>query len=498
MEKKRVGTYRRRSTDEVHQRFTLDAQDDALKYFVKSKGPEWEIVADYADSASGRSMQRENLRRMLRDVEEGKLDIVLVHKIDRLSRRLRDFLRMMDCLSDAGVALVSVTEPIDTSHSTGRIMTSILAAFAEFEADNISERTIFGMDKKARTGKWCGGVVPYGYSYTKEKGILSINPEEKEVVRTIFHLYTEKAMGARTIARWLNGNGYRTRKGKPWSVDAIIRILRNPIYIGKILRKGKVYPGKHKKLIASSTWKNAQAILKERSEDQSLRRSNGSDYYLSGVSRCMRCLGRVVGASAWGRTRKYGYYLCNQRMKHGECDLPRMSKDRLEKAILKQLKEIFGNMNLIKELAERANRKLKKKLPNLKNELERVEKQLKEKEKLADLYFTRFEKGGSLTPLIEKRLRGIGEQCKELEQRKGELLRPMEVGQFQPASVEDIQRAIGHLEEAISQVPPSEVKKLIRLVVKRIDIHSPEHIEPYYRVPMVRVESGLAPRIGRC
>ncbi len=150
-------------------------------------------------------------------------------------------------------------------------------------------------------------------------------------------------------------------------------------------------------------------------------------------------------------------------------------------------------MSLISELVERVNRKLKKKLPNLKKELGRVERQLKEKEKSADLYFTTFEKEGFLSPLVEKKLRAIGEQCRELEKTKGEILGQMQVGQFQPASAEDIQKAIRNLEKAISDAPPSEVKKLIRLLVKRVDIHSPGHIEAYYRIPTVRIESGLAP-----
>ncbi len=327
MPRKRVGKYRRRSTDEVHQQFTLGAQADSLEYFVKSKSPEWETVADYVDSASGRTMRRDGLEQMLEDVEAGRLDIVLVHKIDRLTRRLRDFLEITDRLAKAGVTFVSVTESIDTSSSFGRALMNMLAVFAELESENNSERTIFNMDKKARTGEWCGGIVPYGYSYSKEKKALNSNDEEKEVVLAIFDLYTEKGMGGRSIARWLNGKGYRTRKGKPWSVDAIIRIVRNPIYIGKIPRKDKIYPGKHRRIPTVSVWRRAQAILKERSEDRSLGRSNGSDYFLSGISRCMRCLARVVGASAWGRSRRYGYYLCGQHLKYGECASPHIQRE---------------------------------------------------------------------------------------------------------------------------------------------------------------------------
>lgn len=491
-ERRRIGTYRRRSTDEVHQQFTLGAQDDALKSFVKSKGRDWEIAADYPDSASGRTMRREGLQRMLRDVKEGKLDIVVVHKIDRLSRCLRDFLEIIDRLAQAGVAFASVTESIDTSSHFGKALMNILAIFAELESDNISERTILGMDKKARTGEWCGGIVPYGYSNSKEKKTLVINEEEASVVREIFRLYTERGMGTRSIVRWLNSRGYRTRKGKLWSVDAIIRMLRSPVYIGKIPRKGTVHAGKHSAIVPVSAWKKAQALLKERSENRSLRRSNGSDFLLSGLSRCMRCLGRVVGASAWGRGGRYGYYLCNGRMKHGECDLPRIAKDKLERAILAQLKEIFGNGAFVKELVERVNRKLRKKRPDLKKRLQAVERQIKDKEKLADLYFQEFEKKRRLSPLVEKKLQSIAEECKELEKAKGEILGRMEVGQFHPVSAEDVERMIGNLEKALLQAPPSEVKQLLRLVVKRVDIHSPELIQPYYRVPVVRIESGLA------
>lgn len=183
-------------------------------------------------------------------------------------------------------------------------------------------------------------------------------------------------------------------------------------------------------------------------------------------------------------------------MKHGECDLPRISKEKLERAILAQLKEIFGNGALVKELVERVNRKLRKKVPDLKKELEAVERRIKGKEQLADLYFEKFERKGSLSPLVEKRLRGIAEEHTELEKTKGEIRTRMEVGQFQPVRAEDIQRVIGNLEKALLQAPPSEVKQLLRLIIKRVDIYSPELIQPYYRIPRVRIESGLAPRAG--
>ena len=309
----KVGAYIRRSTDESHQPYTLRAQRDSIANYVKSQGPEWQIVSMHEDSASGKSMKREGLETLLSRARDNEFDIVVVYKIDRISRRLRDFVEIIHLLNEAGVSFRSVTEPIDTASPMGRAFMNILAVFAEFESDFIVERTIAGMNKKAELGEWCGGTVPYGYSNMKKEKTLIANEKEAAIVERIYQLYVKRRMGARSIAKKLNTEGHRTKNSRNWSVDAIIRILRSPLYTGNIIRNGKVYPGKHSYIVTPQIWDNAQQILNERRENHSLRRSNGSDYLLSGLLRCTRCKAGLVGMSAYGRNKRYDYYCCTCR-----------------------------------------------------------------------------------------------------------------------------------------------------------------------------------------
>ena len=492
----KIASYRRRSTDEAHQPYTLPAQKDSIVNYVKSQGTDWEIVCDYQDSVTGKTMEREGLQAMLSDAKEGKFDVLVVYRIGRLSRRLRDFVQIIKILEEAGVAFKSVTEPIDTSSSLGKLLMHLLAVFAQFESDLIVERTVAGMDKKAKMGEWCGGFIPYGYTYLKEKKMLMINEEETVIIRMIFYLYTQKGMGAKSIAKKLNHEGYRTRRGHLWSVDAVIRILRSPLYVGKIARKDTLYSGKHPAIIPTEVREKAQRILNERSENHSLRRSNGSNYFLSGLLRCARCGARLVGVCAYGRREKYKYYVCNGKMKHGECGLPSMPKERLEKAIFLQLKEIFSNATLVNKVLEKVNLKLREKIPVLEKELELLDRKIRGKEDLATLYFKKFEKEKSLSSLVEKRLKNLAQELEELKQTRHKLHRKMETQRFQPASFHDIEKVIADLERTFLQASTGEVKKMLRLVIRRLDVHSPEFVEPYYRIPVVRIVSGMAPRTG--
>ncbi len=338
--------------------------------------------------------------------------------------------------------------------------------------------------------------VPYGYFYIQDEKRLTVNKSEKISVERIFSLYTEKGMGGKSIARNLNKEGQRTRKGRRWSVDAVTRILRSPLYIGKIVRRDTIHPGKHPPLISEEVWKKTQIILDERTQKRWLRRSNGSDYLLSGLLRCVCCRSHIIGASAHGRSSLYQYYGCSSKMKYGECNLPLLPKKHIEEAILGQLKEIFTNEALMSRLLEKVNLKLRERIPFVEAQLELIERKIKENEELVQLYFDKFEKEKSLSPLVKQRLQKINTELEGLKQARGKLQEEAKTEPLKPTSSEDIGRIIENLQTVLAQAAPSEAKRLLRLLVERIDVHSPHFIQPYYRIPAVRVKSGLAPRTG--
>ena len=158
----RVGVYVRRSTDDEHQPYSIEAQDARLASYIGSQ-PGWRQAARFADDASGATTARPGLRRALAAARAGMIDVLLVYRVDRLTRSLRDLVTLLDDLDHAGVAFRSATEPFDTATAIGRMLVQMLGMFAQFEQDTIIDRVIAGMERKAAAGKWKGGRRPFGY-----------------------------------------------------------------------------------------------------------------------------------------------------------------------------------------------------------------------------------------------------------------------------------------------------------------------------------------------
>ncbi len=248
----RCAIYTRKSTTEgLDSDFnTLDAQRESAEHYIKSQAAQgWTVVpARYDDGGfTGGNMERPALTRLIDDLERGDVDIVVVYKVDRLSRSLLDFARLIERFEKRGVGLVAVTQHLDTSTSMGRLTLNILLIFAQFEREIISERTRDKIAAARRRGKWTGGPLILGYRVDRERRALEIIPEEAEVVRLAFELYLRTRSIGLTAKR-LNARGFKQKKhvskagrevgGRPWDKNTVHRLLRNPLYVGKV-RQGR-------------------------------------------------------------------------------------------------------------------------------------------------------------------------------------------------------------------------------------------------------------------
>src|SRR5262245_59697350 len=195
---RRVAIYIRRSTDEDHQPFSLEAQETKLRAFVASQPGDWQIVAVYSDDASGATTDRPDLQKALRAARAGLFDTLLVYRVDRFSRSLRDLTTLLDDLADAEITFRSATEPFDTSTPVGRILVQMLGVFAEFERETIIDRVINGMERKAAKGLWTGGARPFGYVIDRSLDKPVPEPTERPTICTIFDLYTKDRLGTQT------------------------------------------------------------------------------------------------------------------------------------------------------------------------------------------------------------------------------------------------------------------------------------------------------------
>jgi len=328
-----LAIYIRVSTeDQAKEGYSLEVQREYLESFAKREGLGiFKVYQD--DGISGYSTERPALKELLKDAKEKKFDLVLVYKIDRFSRNLKDLLNLVHELSTYGVGFKSATEPFDTTTSAGKLMFQQLGSFAEFERNRIAERVFPGMVKGVQRGNWQGArYAPYGYKYNKEKKLLEIDDEETKVVKLIYTMFLcDKSI--RSITEYLTRKGYRNRKGNIFSTKLIGDILKNRIYTGKLVwnahyydktqktKKGYKYvknppekviisQGKHQPIISEEDFELVQAKLKTRRIEQ---RRKASDYPLSGILYCARCNHKYLGISSISNHRtgvKKRWYRC--------------------------------------------------------------------------------------------------------------------------------------------------------------------------------------------
>ena len=258
----KTAIYVRVSTEEqAREGYSISAQLQRLKAFCVSQN--WTVEGIYADEGvSAKDMNRPELKRMLNDIEEGKINCVLVYRLDRLTRSVFDLYKLLETFDKYECKFKSATEVYDTTTAMGRMFITIVAALAQWERENMGERMAFGKKEKARQSKWTSSHVPFGYDINKEKDKLIINPLEAKIVRKMFDLYP--TMGMRTIALYLNENKMFTRLGNNWTDNTVSQILKNPVYCGYIYWSGEVYKGHHEGIVSEEVFEETQQLIKER------------------------------------------------------------------------------------------------------------------------------------------------------------------------------------------------------------------------------------------
>src|SRR6266536_510681 len=306
----RVCLYQRISTDEDHQPTSLKTQRERLERYCEAM-EDWRSVAALEDQASGTSLDRPGLQQALDLAREKRIDLLLVYRVDRLSRKVRQLASLCEELDQLDVVLKSATEPFDTGSPAGRMMLQMLGVFAEFEHVTIVDRVTAGLERRVREGKWMSGRTPYGY--TRTNGLLVPDPVKAPVVRRIFRLYAEGKLGTTAIARKLEAEAALAPRKQGWSPNALQLILANPAYRGLIRWNDELHQGLHEPLVDQETFEHAQSILARRHEDASLRRGNPTHFLLSGLVRCGHCGRAYVGTSAHGNGGRYTYYHCSPR-----------------------------------------------------------------------------------------------------------------------------------------------------------------------------------------
>ena len=364
----RCAVYTRKSSEEgLDQEYnSIDAQRDAGHAYIASQRAEgWIPVADdYDDAAfSGGNMERPALRRLMTDVEAGKIDVIVIYKIDRLTRSLADFSKMVEVFERQGVSFVSVTQQFNTTTSMGRLMLNVLLSFAQFEREVTGERIRDKIAASKRKGMWMGGIPPLGYDVENRR--LVPNENEAKLIRHIFKRFVELGSGTMlfkelkldgvTSKAWTTQDG-KTREGKLIDKGLIYKLLNNRTYLGELRHKEQWYQAEHPPIIDRVVWDQVHAILATNGRVRGNATRATVPYLLKGIvfGNDGRALSPFHTTKKNGR--RYRYYVPQRENKEhaGASGLPRLPAAELESAVLDQLRVLLRSPDLLGEILPRA------------------------------------------------------------------------------------------------------------------------------------------------
>ena len=348
--KLRCAVYTRVSTDEqTSQEYnSLHAQRDASEAFVASQRPEgWVLVPDHYDDAgiSGATLERPALQRLLRDIEAGRVDVVVVYKIDRLSRSLMHFAKLVEVFDANNVTFVSVTQSFNTTTSMGRLTLNILLSFAQFEREVIGERVRDKIAASRARGMRMGGPVPLGYRVENRK--LLVDEAAAATVRRVFEGFAETGSATKLLPV-LRQEGILTKTGRPFDKGAVYKLLTNRVYLGEAVHKGQSLPGEHAAIVPRDVWDRVHDVLRESPRSRAARSRAQTPALLRGL--LFGPDGRALSPS---HTRKdgrlYRYYVSQAVLQGGANDAAfrRLPAGEIESLVMEQVRALLREPEIV-------------------------------------------------------------------------------------------------------------------------------------------------------
>ena len=354
----RCAIYTRKSTEQgLQQEFSsLDAQREAGQAYIQNRpGDGWcALPTSYDDGGySGGDLERPALQQLLSDIERGQVDCVLVYKVDRLSRSLLDFARLMEIFQRHEVAFVAVSQDFNTATPMGRLMLHVLLSFAQFEREIISERTRDKLAAARRKGKWLGSRPILGYNADWEASRLVIHEEEAKRVRAIFALYLE-AGSLSAALRELRRRGWRNKRsmtrtgtprgGAPFTKGTLHYLLTNVTYIGQVKYRGEIHPGEQPAIVAKEVFQRVQDLLAENRQQKTPGRRIRLQGSFQGKLFCSNCCAPMAHTFTTKGSRRYRYYVCTKD--HGLCATRSVPAGQFERYVFQELRAHFQDSGL--------------------------------------------------------------------------------------------------------------------------------------------------------
>jgi site-specific DNA recombinase len=471
--KLRCAIYTRKSTEEgLDQEFnSLDAQREAAEAFILSQRGEGLVALQerYDDGGfSGGNLARPALERLLADIRVGVVECVVVYKVDRLSRSLIDFSRIIDIFDKHNVSFVSVTQQFNTTNSLGRLTLNILLSFAQFEREIIAERTRDKVSAARRKGKWTGGRPVLGYDIDPRDRRLTISADEAFRVRMIFKLYLDynalvpvvreiHRRGWRT-KQWFTRNGV-THGGKPFTKGRLFRLLTNPIYIGKIDFQKQTYVGEHEAIVEVAIWERVQHILQQNGRDGGAAVRNSYSALMKELLHCASCDSGMIRTYTTMDSRRYRHYVCAQ----ANCGAKSVAESTIKTAVNRQIWRIGSDPRIVACALAKAEEQRRSSVADLTLERQVEERilasmgaELRRMISLADC-------GGKE---VTGRAADLQERIDQMERRLTEILQELASLEIQIVGEGDVRTALEQFEPVWDSLNSREQARFIRALIE--------------------------------
>jgi len=478
----RAAIYTRKSSAEgLDREFTsLDNQRERAEAYVASQG--WNALATRYDDGgySGGNIDRPAFTRLLAGVEAGEFDVIVCYRLDRISRSLVDFVKVHEFLEKRGVALVSVTESINTKSPHGRMMVNVLLSFAQYERELIGERTKDKLSAARRKGKFTGGHPVLGFDLDPKGGQLLVNEWEAEMVREVFQLFLEKRSlvqvadelhrRAWTLKRWT------TKDGKPYGGGrfdkvSLRRLLTNHAYVGKVEFEGAVYDGEHAAIVSPKAFRDVQRVLAENHSTGGASHRNKHGALLRGVLRCHACDAAMSFAPTKKGGRLYRYYRCTNGMRKGAgaCPTKSIAADKIEALVVDQIRRLGASPELQAETFQQVLAQVAANRRGLKAEGKRLTKQVAIAETtVAKLVHALADAKGDAHRAVSNELEKAQEHLRSVETRLAEVRTQDAALAAQDIDEAGVARALQEFDAIWEVLLTPERERVLQLLIQRV------------------------------
>lgn len=496
------------TTEQAEEGYSIGEQERLLIEYCNKN--QFEVFQTYADRGiSGKDIKhRPAIQQLLQDASEKKFNLVISWKINRLSRKLSDAIKIVETLEKYGITYRSYSEPFESDTPAGRMQFQMMALIGEFERSTIAQNVKMGMCAKARAGEWCGGIAPLGYHWVpmegtensaRKKSRLEIDENEAETVRLIYELYAS-GKGYKAIVNKINKEGYKTKLGNEFSVAQLRTILTNPVYIGKVRfnvrrdwnekRRHNINPepiitkGIHEPIISEELWNRVQSMIEAKSGKPS--RIYDGEYPLTGILRCPECgagmvISRTTNTLKDGTKKRIVYYTCGAWKNKGTavCHSNSIRVEKANAVVYRELEKIFTNEKFLKLVLKKVNEETRKQIQNAERECAKYEKKLLNCENRRNKIFEAYEEGLISSDEFLERKNFLSQETEEMQKKFDEAFTLSQNATGKEVPYEVVKDILQNFSKVLNcdDIERGLKKQLLHMLISEITIDKRREIE---------------------